>query len=600
MTGVPRTNSAAVSADSLPGSEQPTGRADVCPAGGELDLEEALRRERSLLRTIIDSIPALIYAKDTQSRFIACNLLAARGMGTTPAEAIGKTDFDFFPQEMATGFFLDEQTVIRTGQPLIEREEPVLDRASGTTRFYATSKVPYRDQAGNIIGIVGIGRDITDRKLADERIRHLASHDSLTDLPNRSSFSEALNAAIAAAHATSSRFAILFVDLDHFKFINDSLGHEAGDTLLKYVAARLCAVMRPNDVVARLGGDEFVLLCSDPSDMANLEGLAARILHAAIRPVSLLGQERRVSASIGIAVYPDDGDTERALMKSADTAMYTAKLDGKNNYRRFSNRLKAESLERSLLENELRRAVERQELLVHYLPKFDLESRTITGAEALLRWSHPELGVLPPAKFLTLAQQTGLIVPIGTWVLKTVCTQHMAWRGEGLPAIQISVNLTAQQLEDEHLVPAVLAALAESGMPAQMLELEFSEMMLLQNATRMSRTLNELKRAGVKLGIHNFGASYLSLTSIRNFPIDTLKVDRSVFRDIGQPETRAFAEAIVAMGKSLNLTVIAEGVESLEQAVFARERACDAIQGFFVSQPATADDFARIVREQRP
>ena len=600
MAGVSRTNSGAVPADNLPDLEQTTGRADACPTGGELDLEEALRRERSLLRTIIDSIPALIYAKDTQSRFIACNLLAARGMGTTPAEAIGKTDFDFFPQEMAAGFFLDEQAVIRSGHPLIEREESVLDRASGTTRFYATSKVPYRDQAGNIIGIVGIGRDITDRKLADEHIRHLASHDSLTDLPNRGSFSEALNQAIVAAQANGSRFAILFIDLDHFKFINDSLGHDAGDTLLKHVAARLRGVTRPTDVVARLGGDEFVLLCSDPSDMANLEDLAVRVLHAAIRPVSLLGQERRVSASIGIAVYPDDGETERALMKSADTAMYTAKLDGKNNYRLFSKRLKAQSLERALLESELRRGVQQRELLVQYLPKFDLKYRTITGAEALLRWSHPELGVLAPGKFLALAEQTGLIGPIGSWVLKTVCSQHMAWREQGLPAIQVSVNLTAQQLEDEHLVPAVLSALAESGMPAQMLELEFSEIMLLQNATRTSRTLNELKRAGVKLAIHNFGASFLSLSSIRHFPIDTLKLDRSLFRDIEQSETRSFAEAIVAMGKSLNLTVIAEGVESLEQAVFARERACDAIQGFFVSQPTSADDFARIVREQLP
>ena len=331
MAGAHSTNSAAVAADNLPDCEQRTGRADVCPTGGGLDLEEALRRERSLLRTIIDSIPALIYAKDTHSRFIACNLLAARGMGTTPAEAIGKTDFDFFPQEMATRFFLDEQTVIRTGQPLIEREEAVLDRASGQTRFYATSKVPYRDQAGNIIGIVGVGHDITDRKLADERIRHLASHDCLTDLPNRSSFSEALHEAIAAARATNSRFAILFVDLDHFKLINDSFGHEAGDTLLKEIAARLRTAVRSNDVVARLGGDEFVLLCNDPSDLADLEGLAARILQAAIRPVSLMGQERRVGASIGVAVYPDDGETERALMKSADAAMYTAKLERKNN-----------------------------------------------------------------------------------------------------------------------------------------------------------------------------------------------------------------------------------------------------------------------------
>lgn len=571
---------------------------DVAPAADDLDLAEALRRERSLLRTIIDSIPALIYAKDTHSRFIACNVLAARGMGTTPAEAIGKTDFDFFPEEMATGFFLDEQAVICSGQPLIEREESVLDRSTGTSRYFATTKVPYRDQAGNIIGIVGIGRDITDRKLADERIRYLATHDCLTDLFNRGSFNEALNTAIASARTNESRFALLFVDLDHFKFINDAFGHEAGDTLLKEIAARLRAAIGPNDLLARLGGDEFVLLCKDPADMDDLEGLATRILQATTRPVALLGQERRVSASIGIAVYPNDGATERTLMKSADTAMYTAKLEGKNNYRLFSSRLKAESLERSVLENELRRALENRELLVHYLPKLDLKSRAITGAEALLRWSHPDLGILPPAKFLTLAQQTGLIVPIGTWVLKTVCAQHMAWRREGLPAIQISVNLTAQQLNDEHLVPAVLAALAESGMPAQMLELEFSEIMLLQGALHTSRTLKELKRAGVKLAIHNFGASYLSLTSIDDFPIDTLKVDRSLLHDIDQLETRAFTEAIIAIGKSLNMTVVAEGVESVAQATFARERACDAIQGFYVSQPTTAGDFSAILRAQ--
>jgi diguanylate cyclase (GGDEF)-like protein/PAS domain S-box-containing protein len=597
MKGAASTNSAAGTDHDMRGCEDAPA-SDVAPATDNLDLAEALRRERSLLRTVIDSIPALIYAKDAHSRFIACNEVAARGMGTTPAAAIGKTDFDFFPEEMATGFFLDEQAVIRSGEPLIEREESVLDRASGTTRYFATTKVPYRDQAGNIIGIVGIGRDITDRKLADERIRHLATHDFLTDLPNRSSFSEALNAAIASARTRESRFALLFVDLDHFKFINDTYGHEAGDTLLKQVAARLRAAAGPNDLIARLGGDEFVLLCSDPTDMDDLESLAARILQATTRPVTLLGQERRVSASIGLAVYPDDGGTERTLMKSADTAMYTAKLEGKNNYRLFSSRLKAASLERSVLENELRRALENQELLVHYLPKFDLKSRAITGAEALLRWSHPDLGVLPPAKFLTLAHQTGLIVPIGAWILKTVCAQHVAWRRAGLPAIQISVNLTPQQLNDEHLVPAVLAALADSGMPPQMLELEFSEIMLLQHALHTSRTLNELKRAGVKLAIHNFGASYLSLTSISHFPIDTLKVDRYLLHDIGQLETRAFTEAIIALGKSLNLSVVAEGVERLDQVAFASDRDCDAIQGFYVSQPTTADDFGAIVRAQ--
>jgi len=302
------------------------------------DLEEALRRERSLLRTIIESLPAHIYAKDRDSRFIACNATVAQCMGTTPLEAIGKTDFDFYPREMAAGFFADEQALIRSGKPLIEREEKVLDQTTGVMRYFATSKVPFHDEAGNIIGIIGIGRDITERKQADERIRYLATHDSLTEVPNRATFGEALTAAISDARFHERRFALLFVDLDDFKLINDSLGHEAGDSLLKQTAARLRASVRAEDLVARLGGDEFVLLCKDPADLDDIESLASRVLQALIRPVTLLGQERRVSASVGVAVYPDDGDTERALMKSADTAMYAAKQAGKSTYRLFSRR----------------------------------------------------------------------------------------------------------------------------------------------------------------------------------------------------------------------------------------------------------------------
>lgn len=307
-------------------------------AKSELDLDEALRRERSLLRSIIESLPAHIYAKDRASRFIACNATVAQCMGITPPEAIGKTDFDFYPREMAAGFFADEQALIRSGQPLIEREELVLDQTTGIMRNFSTSKVPFRDDAGNIIGIIGIGRDITERKRADERIRYLATHDSLTEVPNRATFSEALTAAIADARAHEGRFSLMFVDLDDFKLINDSLGHEAGDSLLKQTAARLRSSVRAEDLVARLGGDEFVLLCKDPADLHDIEVLASRVLQAAIRPVSLLGQERRVSVSVGVAVYPDDGDTDRVLMKSADTAMYTAKQEGKGTYRLFSRR----------------------------------------------------------------------------------------------------------------------------------------------------------------------------------------------------------------------------------------------------------------------
>ncbi|MGH8272434.1 MAG: diguanylate cyclase domain-containing protein [Gammaproteobacteria bacterium] len=324
--------------------QMPSAEKSAAPAAkSTLHLEEMLRRERSLLRTIIESIPAHIYAKDLQSRFIACNATVAVCMGTTPEAAIGKTDFDFYPREMAAGFFADEQALIRSGQHLIDREEFVLDQTTGATRYFASTKVPFRDDSGNIIGIIGIGRDITERKRADECIRHLATHDSLTDLPNRALFSETLTATLLEAGSRGGRFAILFVDLDRFKYINDSLGHEAGDAVLKQTAARLRASVRAGDIVARLGGDEFVLLCKDSADLDDIEALASRVLQAAIRPVALLGEERAVSASVGVAVYPEDGDTERVLMKSADTAMYTAKQEGKSRYRLFSHRRKAES-----------------------------------------------------------------------------------------------------------------------------------------------------------------------------------------------------------------------------------------------------------------
>ena len=561
-------------------------------------LEAALERERILLRTMIELIPAILYAKDSQSRFIACNELVARGMGTTAAGLIGKTDFDFFPQEMAAGFFADEQAIIRTGEPLIDREEFALDRDSGTVRQISTSKIPLRDSTGKVIGIVGIGRDITERKLADERIRHLATHDSLTGLPNRTNFSERLAALIGAA-TKDTRFAVLFVDLDHFKLINDTLGHEAGDALLKQSAARLLDSVRPGDMVARLGGDEFVVLCMDATELEDVDAVALKIVFALTRPAQLLDQECRVGASIGIAIYPTDGDSEQVLMKSADTAMYTAKQEGKNNYRFFSGRLRTASLERRMLENELRRAIGRGEFLLLYLAKFDLKSKCITGAEALLRWHHPDLGIIAPKKFLPLAEETGLIVPIGNWVLKTACAQHVAWQREGLAPLCISVNLTPRQFNDEHLVATVTSALQDAGMAPNMLEIEISETTLMQDSERNAGTLATLRRAGVRLAIDNFGASYVSLANIEKFPINTLKVDRSLLRDFEHnPDNRLITEAIIALGRSLSLTVIAEGVETRRQAAFLRDQACDAMQGFYVNEPAAAAEFSRLLRHQ--
>jgi diguanylate cyclase (GGDEF)-like protein/PAS domain S-box-containing protein len=565
----------------------------------QLELEAALEQERILLRTMIELIPAKLYAKDARSRFTACNDLVARGMGTTAAELIGKTDFDFFPREMAERFFADEQLILRTGRPLIDREELALDRISGSVRHISSSKIPLLDKSGNVIGIVGIGRDITERKLADERIRHLATHDSLTELPNRALFSERLNALISGAQGKDARFAVLFVDLDHFKLINDTLGHQAGDALLKQAAERLRDSVRPTDLVARLGGDEFVVLCQDASDLADIDAVAARMVQSLTNPLHLLDHECRVSASVGIAVYPTDGDSERALMKSADSAMYTAKQEGKNNYRFFSSRLKTESLERVLLENELRHAITRNEFLIHYLAKFDLKTRSISGAEALLRWHHPDLGIIAPARFIPLAEETGLIVPIGAWMLKAVCAQHMTWQRAGFPSLCMSVNLTPRQFNDEHLIASVLSALADSGMAANMLELEISEATLMQDSQHAAATLASLKRSGVRLAIDNFGASYVSLANIQRYPINTLKVDRSLMRDMDQnAENRLITEAIIALGKSLSVTVIAEGVEARRQAAFLREQACDAMQGFYVNEPSVAADFIRLLQHQ--
>ena len=313
----------------------------------------------------------------------------------------------------------------------------------------------------------------------------------------------------------------------------------------------------------------------------------------------MLDHECRVSASVGIAIYPTDGDSERALMKSADTAMYTAKQEGKNNYRFFSGGLRSASLERRMLENELRRAIGRGEFLLQYLAKFDLKTRSISGAEALLRWHHPDLGIIAPARFIPLAEETGLIVPIGAWMLKAVCAQHMSWQRAGFPSLCMSVNLTPRQFNDEHLMATVLSALADSGMAANMLELEISEATLMQDTQHTAATLASLKRSGVRLAIDNFGASYVSLANIQRYPINTLKVDRSLMRDMDQnAENRLITEAIIALGKSLSVTVIAEGVETRRQAAFLREQACDAMQGFYVNEPSVAADFTRLLEHQ--
>ncbi|HMH18935.1 MAG TPA: EAL domain-containing protein [Burkholderiales bacterium] len=451
-------------------------------------------------------------------------------------------------------------------------------------------------QAVRVIG-AQIGQFVR-RKQAEERVQHMATHDALTGLPNRMMFSQLLNHEIRSGQRYQRSFAVMFVDLDRFKFVNDTLGHEAGDKLLQEISVRFQACLRSSDVVSRVGGDEFVMLVEEVSETEHVANIARKILSAVMKPVVVLGQECRVTASVGICMYPKDAQDEQSLLKNADIAMYLAKEEGKNNFQFFSENIRIQSLERQTLETSLREALERNEFFLHYQAKLDLKTKQITGVEALLRWQHPDLGMVSPVKFIPVAEETGLIVPIGKWVLKTACAQNVAWQREGLSHLCMAVNLSARQFTDDGLTEDIRAVLEDTGMKPELLELELTESMVMQSPERAIRLLTAIKKMGVRIAIDDFGVGYSSLAQIKNYPIDTLKVDRSFIRDLEKnAEDRAITEAIITMGKTLSMTVVAEGVETQEQQTFLADHACDEMQGFYFSKPIDADQFAGFLRQ---
>jgi diguanylate cyclase (GGDEF)-like protein len=429
-----------------------------------------------------------------------------------------------------------------------------------------------------------------EAKLAHaERVEYLAYHDGLTGLPNRSNFSRLLTLRINDAHRNSRQLAVAFLDLDRFKQINDTLGHEAGDQLLKEVAERLKACVRENDTVARLGGDEFVVILPDLADGQDAATVAGKILNLVARPFNLLGQEFRVTASIGISIYPHDGLDEQTLTKNADIAMYQAKADGKNNFQFYSDRLNANTLERLALESSLRHALERNEFQLHYQARRDIVSGRVTGMEALLRWEHPDLGTVAPMRFIPVAEDTGIIVPIGKWVLASACRQNKEWQRLGMHGLSIAVNLTPRQFHDDQLLQDVAAILKTTDMDPALLELEINERLLTHDVDRTLRILTGLKAMGVRIAVDDFGTGYSSLATLQRFPLDTIKIDRSLIRDVvASNEDMGLADAIIAMGKSLAVTVVAQGVETKEQAQFLRAHACDELQGFYFNRPLPA------------
>jgi diguanylate cyclase (GGDEF)-like protein len=440
-----------------------------------------------------------------------------------------------------------------------------------------------------------------ERKQAEERTEYLATHDGLTGLPNRAMFNHLLDASIRVGRRYERKFAMMFIDLDRFKQVNDTLGHAAGDALLVEVSSRLRSCLRESDVVARLGGDEFVVILSEVTENHRVAKVAGNVLAALGKPLLLSDQECGVTASIGIALFPADGGDAETLTKHADIAMYTAKEEGKNDFRFFSSEIKSQSVERLKLETNLRQALDGNELFLHYQPKLSVATGRVTGVEALLRWNHPVLGELSPNQFVPLAEETGLIVPIGRWMLKTACLQSMEWQRRGLMPVSVAVNLSPRQFADVNLLRDVDGALADSGLAPHLLQLEISESTVMLNVGRAVELLDAIQSRGVRLAITDFGMGYSSMSLMKRFPIDTIKIDRSFMRDLPQgTEDKGIAEAIIGMGKALGLTVIAEGVETSDQEVFVRNHACDELQGFLFSQAVSSEDLAALLQSQAP
>jgi diguanylate cyclase (GGDEF)-like protein/PAS domain S-box-containing protein len=551
------------------------------------------RRAEALLRMQTSAINATsdqIIITDPQGNIEFVNPAFERESGLRFAEVVGRSAHILDAAVAGAGFYDRLWRAAQAGHTW--QGELVSRRQDGSTYTADTTITPVRNEAGIIEHLLAIRRDVTAKKRYSEQLDHLAHHDILTALPNRLLLADRLTQSIAEAHRRQESLAILFLDLDHFKLVNDTLGHSTGDALLKLVANRLTKSLREVDTIARTGGDEFTVTASGVGSPEDAARVAQRVLDALAEPFWLENRELFVSASIGVSLFPQDGSDAETLVKNADAAMYLAKEQGRNNYQFFTRDLQAAALERMMLESNLRRALDRDEFLLHYQPRMDISLQHLLGVEALLRWRQPELGLVFPARFITLAEETGLIVPIGEWVLRTACAQSKAWRSQGLPDMTVDVNISGRQLFRQDLVGTIRRVLDDTGTSPQHLALELTERALMHSPDVAARALRELKDMGVHLFIDDFGTDHSSLSHLRRFPIEAVKIDRSFVRNVTtNPDDAAITSAIVAMAHSLKLKVIAEGVETPEQLEFLRGLDCDEIQGFFVRRPVPADEF---------
>jgi len=563
--------------------------------------EEELYRAHQMLQTLLNTIPQRVFWKDRNCSYVGCNRAFATDAGlNNPAEIIGKSDFDLVWSETAEVYRTDDKLVMEQGSAKLGYEE-IQDRPDGGRVWLRTSKLPLSDREGKVTGVIGTYEDITDRKVAEDRVQYLAYYDALTGLPNRALLQDRLAKALASARRRKDRVALLFLDLDRFKDINDSLGHSVGDLLLQEVAERLKKWSREQDTVARVGGDEFVIVLTAAKDGADAAVAAERLVHAMSAAIVVQGRTLSVGCSLGISIFPEHGADSETLIKNADAAMYCAKENGGHNFKFFTDDMNAQAVERLTLENGLRLALDKKELFLVYQPQMNIATGKIIGLEALLRWQHPTLGLVPPDKFIRIAENCGLIMPIGEWVLMTACSQARKWQDEGLPALSVAVNVSAVQFRQEGFCETIRRVLQETRLAPPYLELELTESLLLTNADVTHSVIRELKEMGITLAIDDFGTGYSSFSYLRQFRVSKLKIDQLFIRDVAtNPDDAAITAAIISMAKSLHLKVIAEGVEDEAQMSFLRAHQCDEIQGYYFSKPLAVDKVADKLRGGHP
>src|ERR1700685_1060985 len=559
--------------------------------------EEALFAEKERAQVTLNSIGDAVICTDNFGNVTYLNVVAEKMTGWSLLEAAGRPMPEIFKILDSHRNYSD---LANLAVELNQKHWPsdcFLMRRDGVEIPIEDCISPIHDREGKASGAVIVFRDVSEVRAMTRQMSHSAQHDFLTGLPNRMLVSDRLRQAIALAHRRSTKLALLFLDLDGFKHINDSLGHLIGDKLLKSIAARLVHCVRASDTVRRQGGDEFVVLLAEVKQSSDVAITAKKILQAVAEPHSIDQHDLHVTTSIGLSVYPDDGLDAETLIKNADTAMYQAKENGRQNYQFFKPAMNVRAVERQSIEESLRRALERQEFVVHYQPKINLKTGDIIGAEALLRWTHPIRGPVPPAQFIPVAEDCGLILPIGNWVLRQACQQAQAWVDAGLPLGTMAVNISAMQLRNESFLEGVFAILQDTRLDPRLLELELTESVLMKHAESTASILTALRDRGVQVAIDDFGTGYSSLSYLRNFPIDALKIDQSFVSQITTvPGEIIIVKAVIGLGRSLKLRVIAEGVETREQLAFLQAHQCNEAQGYYFSRPVLPEQFAKLLK----